>query len=193
VRAPTQVPDRDRADPRRSGSLAKRFGLSLHAVWRHSKNHLSPQLRAAILVAQAPSKIDLSELRKSESEGLLSHLVGQRARLQRLSELALETGSIPNACSVEGRITANLELVARLLDQLTVHHTVEHRSILVSADYLRLRAVLVEALRPHPAAMAAVSAALHRLESEAAADITARGNGKAPLVIEHQPEEVMPP
>jgi hypothetical protein len=176
--------------------LAKRFGLSMHAVWRHSKNHLSPQLRAAILVAQAPSEIDLEELRKSEAEGLLSHLVSQRARLQRLSELALETGSVSGVCSVEGRITANLELVARLLDQLTVHHTVEHRSVLVSPDYLRLRQVLVEALRPFPVAMAAVSAALHRLENEAAADIRAKANGgtsglgnsKGPLVIEHQPE-----
>jgi hypothetical protein len=36
--------------------------------------------------------------------------------------------------------------------------------------------------------MAAVGKALHELEAKAAADIKAKANGKAPLVIEHRPE-----
>jgi hypothetical protein len=167
--------------------LSKRFGPSFHCIYRHSRNHLSAALRAAIVTAQSPQAIDIEELKRSESEGLLAQLVAQRARLQRLSELALECGNIPDSCKVEGRIVDNLRLVGQLLDQFTTHHTVEHRSVLVSADYLRLRSVLVDALKPFPQAMAAVSAALHRLESEAATEIHAKANGgKAPLVIEHQ-------
>ena len=175
--------------------LAKRFGLSSHAVWRHSRNHLSPALRAAILVAQAPSKIDLEELRKSEAEGLLSHLVGQRARLQRLSELALETGGVPDATKVKARITANLELVARLLDQLSVHHVVDHRSVLITPDYIALRAAITQALRPFPDAARAVGQALHQLEEAAAVDLkanAAKTNGRAPLMIDHQPVDHQP-
>jgi hypothetical protein len=171
--------------------LSKRFGPSFHSIYRHSRHHLSPQLRAAILTAQEPQAIDLEELKASEASGLLAQLVSQRARLQRHSEVAAEIGNIADACRVEGRITDNLRLVAQLLDQLVTHHEVRHTSVLVSADYLALRQALVIALKPYPQAMAAVSAALHRLESEAAQDITARAaNGKAPPLIEHQPEAV---
>ena len=169
--------------------LSKRYGPSTHSIWRHSRKHLSPQMRAAILVAQKPAAVDLEALKRSEAEGLLAQLVSQRARLQQHSELALDLGNIADCCRVEGRITANLELVARLLDQLTVHYDVRHTSVLVSPNYLRLRSALIEALRPHPAAMAAVSAALHQIESDAADQIKSRAaNGSKPLVIEHQAE-----
>jgi hypothetical protein len=178
-------------------TLSRRYGVNMHSIWRHGRNHLSPQLRAAIMVAQRPAAVDLEELRRTESEGLLSHLVAQRARLQRHSELALEMGSVPDACRVEARITNNLELVARLLDQLTVHHDVRHTSVLVTADYITLRAAITEALRPFPEAARAVGAALHRLEESAAVELKAKGaaaraNGRAALVIEHKPEEVVP-
>ena len=115
--------------------------------------------------------------------------MSQRARLQRHSELALERGNIGDACRVENAITANLALVGKLLGTLVTHHEVTHRSVLISADYLQLRQTLMAALKPFPAAMAAVSAALHSLESEAAEDIKAKAaNGKAPLLIEHDAE-----
>jgi hypothetical protein len=77
-----------------------------------------------------------------------------------------------------------------MLGQLVQHHTVEHGNVLVTESYLRLRSTLIEALRPFPEAARAVGAALHRLESEAAADIRARAaNGKVPLVIEHNAGE----
>jgi hypothetical protein len=43
----------------------------------------------------------------------------------------------------------------------------------------------VKALQPFPEAARAVAAALHKLESKAASDITA----KRPIVIEHKPED----
>jgi hypothetical protein len=91
------------------------------------------------------------------------------------------------AISAESAITANLALEAKLLGQLVNVHDVRHTSVLISADYLRLRSTLIAALKPFPAAAAAVGAALHRLETEAARDITERAHGprKAdPLLIE---------
>lgn len=49
-----------------------------------------------------------------------------------------------------------------------------------------MRQAIVTALRPFPEAAQAVGAALHRLETEAAATINQRA-GKPPLLIEAQP------
>jgi hypothetical protein len=169
--------------------LATRYNCGFHCLHRHRKNHLSPSTTAAILAAAHPAEIDVEKLRQSEAEGLLSALLCQRARLQQHADMALELGSIHIAVNAESKITESLRLTAQLTNQLVQHHEVTHRNVLVSESYLQLRQVLLNALKAHPAAMRDVAAALHRLETEAAADITARaakGNGKAPLVIEHE-------
>jgi hypothetical protein len=166
-------------------ALAIRFECSQDAIHRHRTNHLTPQMRAAILAAQRPSAVDLEQLQRSESEGILAQLVTQRARLQQHSDLALELGNGAIAIAAERAITGNLELVARLLGTLVQRHEVTRTSILISADYLQLRQSIVTALRPFPDAAMAVGKALHDLEAQAAKTIAARaGSGKAPLVIE---------
>jgi hypothetical protein len=165
--------------------LAKRFDVSTHALHRHRHRHLSPQVAAAILQARKPSEIDLEALQASESEGLLDQLVLQRARLQTSSEMSLELGDTKAAVQVERCVTSNLELVARLLGQLIQHHEVRSTSILVSPDYLTLRAAIVKALQPFPDAARAVGTALHTLEAKAASDITSASRTlKSPLMIE---------
>src|SRR5262249_31024454 len=135
-----------------------------------------------ILTATAPSKIDLEQLKISESEGLLGSLLAQRARLQQHAEAALECGSVHVAVAAEGKITENLRLVSQLLGQLTQVHEVRH-SVLVSPDYLRLRQVLIETLGPYPDAALAVGQALHQLEAQATKDIEQRARDeKRPLV-----------
>lgn len=175
-------------------ALAARFELSRDAIGRHAANHLSPVQRAAILAAMKPTAVDLEALQASESEGLLAQLIAQRARLQTHSEMAADMGDMRGAVSAEGAITANLTLVAKLLGQLVQHHEVRSTSILISPDYLKLRATLIEALKPYPEAARAVGAALHRLESDAAADITDAAR-KPPRVIEHRPapQPIPPP
>ncbi|MFW6028366.1 MAG: hypothetical protein ACOC9Q_02445 [bacterium] len=168
-------------------TLAARFDVSPDALHRHSKNHLSAQLRAALLTAQRPSDVDLEALERSESEGLLSQSVHQRARLQALSEQALNLGDVRAAVSVENAITNNLTFVAKLLGMLVQRHEVQRTSILVSADYLQLRQAIVTALRPYPEAARAVGQALHALEAEAAQDIT---DAKRPIMLEAQPAHV---
>jgi hypothetical protein len=155
-------------------ALAERFGYSPDSVERHSKAHLLPQMRAAILAGQHPSEVDLDALRTSESEGLLANVLAQRARLHSIGELALELQDVRAAVSVEAAVTANLSLTAKLLGQLTTVIDHRHTRLLLSPDYLRLRSVLVDVLRAHPVAAREVAAALHTLESEAASDIQAR-------------------
>jgi hypothetical protein len=144
---------------------------------------MGPALVAAIMTAMRPSEIDIEALQKSESEGLLGSLVAQRARLQLLSEMAFEAGELTSATSVERAITQSLELTSRLLGMLIQRHDVRSTAILISADYLQLRAAIVSALKPYPDAARAVGAALAELELAAAEDIA-----KAPpLLLEATP------
>ena len=165
--------------------LSRRFGVGRESLRRHRHNHISPQVAAAILEAQKPSAIDLEALQASESEGLLSQLVSQRARLQTHSEMASELGDVRSAVVCERAITSNLELVGKLLGQLVQRHEVRSTSLLISPDYLELRATLVRALQPFPEAARAVGAALHAMESKAAQNIR---EAKPPLMIEAKAE-----
>ena len=81
--------------------LAARFDIPKTCVFRHRRLHMSPQLIAAIAMAQRPSVVDLEQLQRSESEGLIGSLVSQRARLQMLSEMAFKARSAPGSRSRE--------------------------------------------------------------------------------------------
>lgn len=161
--------------------LAARFGLSDWTLCNHKRHHLSPAQQAAIIASTRPEAIDLEQLERCESEGLLGALVAQRARLQQLVELAMELGDIGKGISAEHAIRENLQLVAKLLGQLVQRHEVRSTSILISPDYIQLRQAILAALAPHPEAARAVSRALHALEVSAAEDIAEH---KRPLLLE---------
>jgi hypothetical protein len=164
--------------------LAKRFDLSKDQVFRHRRLHLGPQQVAAIMAAAHPSEIDLEQLQRSESEGLLGALVGQRARLVQLSEMAFEAGEINAATSIERAVTGSLELTSKLLGMIIHRHDVRSTSILISADYLQLRGAIIGALKPYPEAGRVVAEALAKLELAAAKNIAER---KEPLLLEAEP------
>ena len=164
--------------------LSKRFGLSAAAISNHRKTHMPPQLKAALLLATKPSEIDLEELRKREGENLLASLVTQRARLSMLSELCFQAGELHAAVSVEKAITASLELTSKLVGMLVTRHSVTHANVLISADYVLLRATIASALRKHPEAAHDVAQALAELEAAAAQDLA---NAKRPILLEASP------
>jgi hypothetical protein len=82
-------------------------------------------MRAAVQHALHPSAVDLDQLKVSEGEGLLHHLVHQRARLAQHVEMAVEHGDASAAIRGEAAITANLQLVSKLLGVLV--NVSEHR------------------------------------------------------------------
>jgi hypothetical protein len=150
--------------------LARRFELSKDSVFRHRRMHMSPTMVAAMLAAARPSEIDLEELKKTEGEALLGSLVAQRARLQMLSEMAFAEGEVHAATSVERAITNSLELTSKLLGVLVTTRQVT-TNVLISGDYLQVRAAIMAALRSHPDAARDVARALYDLEATAAAEI----------------------
>ncbi|KIZ38071.1 MULTISPECIES: hypothetical protein [Rhodopseudomonas] len=178
-------------------AIGKRFDLSPHSVQRHAKNHLSPQMMAAVQHALHPCAIDLDALKVSEGEGLLHSLVHQRARLASHIELAVETGDASAAIRGEAAVTNNLQLVSKLLGVLVNVSEHRHQHLLTHPDYLRLRETLLRALAPFPDARLAVGRALAGIETQAAKDITeAASKRKArpePVAIEHQATSPAPP
>ena len=170
------------------GALAQRFGLSTSAIKRHCRNHLSQTQRAALLTATQPTVLDLPALREREAAGLLTQLIDQRSRLRVLADLAAETGDVASAARCEAAITNGLTLTAKLLSQLVTQHHVTTTSIHLQPDYIAARTAIALALQPFPEACAAVSAALMKLDREAATDITAAAARKAPVLIEHAPQ-----
>jgi hypothetical protein len=147
--------------------IAKKYKISRDAAWRW-KRHLPPQLRAALAAHALAPEQDLEKLRTTESEGLLSNLAAQRARLLLSQDAAMEAEQFGLVAQISGQVHRNLELVGKLLDQFVSHSVHTTVSLLVTPEYLELRSALLRALGPHPEAKRAVATVLHGIESSAA-------------------------
>jgi hypothetical protein len=157
------------------GALARRYSLGEDALYRHRKNHLTPALKAKLLAGPSLEGVDLDRLREVEGQSLLQNLIAIRQRLFAALDFAEEHGDANQTARVTSQLHKNLEITGALLGELNVggqHVT----NILIQPQYLTLRVNLLAALAPFPEARQAVAAALHGLEVEAAASITADAN-----------------
>ncbi len=130
-------------------SVAKRFGLSESAVYRHKSEHLPAHLLKAKEVEEAARADDLLEQ--------VRHL---QAHALDILERAEKAGDLRTALAAISQARGNLELLGKLAGELDERPQV---NLTVSSEWLELRAVIVGALEPHPAAHRAV---LRALESE---------------------------
>jgi transposase-like protein len=127
-------------------SVAKRFGLSESAVYRHKTEHLPAHLLKAREVEEAARADDLLEQ--------VRHL---QTRALDILDRAEETGDLRTALAAIAQARGNLELLGKLAGELDERPVV---NLHVSPEWLELRAVIVGALEPHPAAHRAVLRAL---------------------------------
>lgn len=172
-------------------TLAERHGLTHWSIGRHARRHLSAAQRAAVLRAMRPEEVDLDAMRGEESQGVLGHIVGQRARLIQMSQAALLGGDVRTMVMVEGAIGQNIALSAKLLGQLKNVHEHVHTSLLVSPDYLEMRRMLMARLRQSsdPDIARLVAADFATLEARSAPVAPPR---PAPRTIEHEPAAPVP-
>ncbi len=145
---------------------SRKYSLSMDAVRRHKRNHLPIELvrkaRRKQLIGEA--KFNVEQLREHESENLLARLVRQRISLLSLIEKMQE--SDPRG-AVQGHkaLLFNLEVEAKMLGELGVHtQNTTVQNLVIAPEYLKLRQLLNEALKPYPQARAAVVAALRSVE-----------------------------
>jgi hypothetical protein len=126
--------------------VAKQFGLSESAVYRHKAEHLPAHLLKAREVVEAARADDLLE----QVRNLQAHAL---AILQR----AEEAGDLRTALAAISQARGNLELLGKLAGELDERPVV---NLTVSPEWLELRAVIVGALEPHPEARGAVLRAI---------------------------------
>jgi hypothetical protein len=138
-----------------SRKIAARYGsVSRPAIQRHQENHLP----ATLVRAKEAEEV-------AHADDLLDQVRGLQARTLAILEAAEETSQHRTALAAIREARSNLELLAKLLGELDDRPQV---NVLVSPEWLEVRALIVGALEPHPDARGAV---LRALESA--------GNGRA--------------
>lgn len=148
--------------------LAKRYGLSVTALFK-AKHKMPDALRnAALASALKPAEHDLEKLKAEESAGLLANLCMQRVKLLLAQDACLASEQWGTAAAISAQIHSNLRIVATYLGELVTRHTTTSVSLVLQPEYLSLRHAVLRALAPHPAVRAEVAAAIQRVESEAA-------------------------
>jgi hypothetical protein len=132
-------------------SVAKRFGLSESAVYRHKTEHLP----ANLLKAKEAQEV-------AQAEDLLEQVKHLQVHALSILDLAENAGDLRTALAAISQARGNLELLGKLAGELTDSPQV---NVLVLPEWTRLRTVLLEALTPYPEARAAVADRLLELEA----------------------------
>jgi hypothetical protein len=127
-------------------SVAKRFRLSDSAVYRHKTEHLPAHLLKAREAEEA-----------AKANDLLDQVKNLQAHALDILERAEEAGDLRTALAAISQARGNLELLGKLAGELDERPVV---NLNISPEWLELRAVIVGALEPHPAAHRAVLSAL---------------------------------
>jgi transposase-like protein len=127
-------------------SVAKRFGLSESAVYRHKTEHLPTHLLKAKEAQEVAQADDLLEQVRHLQDHALDIL-----------ERAEKAGDLRTALSAISQARGNLELLGKLAGELDERPVV---NLNVSPEWMELRTMIVGALEPHPAAHKAVLRAL---------------------------------
>ena len=127
-------------------SVASLYDVSEAAVRRHKANHLP----AKLVMAEQAAEV-------AEADNLLDQVRDLQSRTLAILEAAEETRQHRTALAAIREASCNLELLAKLLGELDDRPTV---NILVSPEWLELRAVIVGALEPYSEARGAVLRAI---------------------------------
>src|ERR671913_749223 len=127
-------------------SVARRFELSESSVYRHKTEHLPAHLLKAREVEEV-----------AQAEDLLEQLRHLQTHALDILERAEKAGDLRTALAAISQARGNLELLGKLAGELDERPVV---NLNVSSEWIELRAVIVGALEPHPAAHTAVLRAL---------------------------------
>ena len=163
-------------------ALAAKFGLSRDAIYRHWRDHVSDETKANHLAGPA-QLADLAQLAATEGASVLDHFRVVRTMLMSQLAAMTEAGDARGAAMVSGPLVNVLEKIGKVTGEIatiaqgTINVT-NNVAIVNSPAFARVQAALLKALANHPAARAAVVAALTELDQEQMQD--------APKLIEGQ-------
>src|SRR5215203_4427891 len=133
-------------------SVARRFGLSESAVYRHKTEHLP----ARLLKAREAEEV-------AQADDLLEQVRHLQAHTLDILDRAEKAGDLRTALAAISQARGNLELLGKLAGELDERPVV---NLNISPEWLELRTVIVGALEPHPAAHTAVLRALESVGND---------------------------
>jgi hypothetical protein len=142
----------DRALVGRSESLrnvAKRYGLSLWAVFRHFDDHVPAELAKAQRAREA-----------ANADSILERLLSIHGITLAILKEARGSGNHNTALQAIARAERQLELQAKLVGELKDAATV---NVFVSAEFRAVESAIFAVLAPHPTLRVKVADALERL------------------------------
>jgi len=131
------------------GTPNRRIASQYDVTERAVRNHKAAHLPAALAKAQEAREV-------AHADELLSDVRSLQERVLTILDKAEASGDLRTALSAIREARGNLELLAKLLGELDERSV----NVLVSPEWLELRAVIVTALEPHPEARGAVLRAL---------------------------------
>ena len=126
--------------------IATRFGLSESAVRRHKANHLP----AALARAKGAEEM-------TQADDLLAQMGDLRRQAQVIKDKAEKAGDLRTALAGIRELVRIVELLAKLRGELDDRPVI---NVLVTPQWVQVRAVLLQALTPYPEARTAAAAAL---------------------------------
>ncbi len=126
--------------------IALQFGVTAGSLGRHVKNHLVKTLAAAREAEQVANGNDL-----------LDQVEDLRQQAQQIKDRAETEGDLKTALSGIRELVRIVELLARLRGELDTRPVV---NVLLSPQWVEVRAVLLDALAPFPEARTSAAAAL---------------------------------
>ena len=165
-------------------AIAAKYAISRDAVWRHCSRHVTESAKAAYL-ADVPLA-EVAERAAKEGGSILSYLALVRATVTGQMLLAAQTNDGHRVAVLAGRAIECLTTIGKFsgelseLRSLTVNNSV---TFINSPAFTRLEAMLLDRLKAHPAALAAVLDGLSDLEAE-----DDGGEARRPPLICLQPE-----
>jgi hypothetical protein len=135
-----------------SAEIAGRYRtIGERAIRRHRTNHLPETLAKAHEAEEV-----------AQADNLLAQVRDLQERALDILDEAEEGGELRTALGAIREARGNLELLAKLLGELDERPVV---NLLVSPEWLELRAVIVTTLQPHSAALSDVLRALEGMEN----------------------------
>jgi len=132
--------------------IARRYGMSKDAVMRHASDHVAKQIAQAQEAREEAQALDVVRQLKAINGAAVAILA--EARRTRDHDTALKAID---------RIQRQLELQAKLLGEISDQPVV---NVMLSTEWLQVRAAMLAALAPYPQARQDVAAALVALERE---------------------------
>jgi hypothetical protein len=127
-------------------TISDRYGLSQTALKRHGRDHIPK------LLVEARQAVEVAE-----ADDLLGEVRDLQARTLAILEATEETDEHRLALAAIREARGNLELLARLLGELSEAPTV---NIHLHPEWVEIRTAIVVALEPHPEARESVLRAL---------------------------------